>query len=311
MPSPRVIRSIRKATPTVHVESEAGNARFVRAISERFAIVYIVIDSRHVVASGYKSGFEREGLACTTFSGADFPEWLQSLSDTDIGAVQAVILGESVNRLDVPAFVRARAKTPVIALKEDRGLDETLSLFNAGADDVVKKPAPVRELVARAHAIWRRTSDAREETSFGRLTVYFDSRDPTIDGSTLELPRRERQILEYLVKNRKRRITKTQLFNAIYGLFNETVDETVIEGHISKLRKKLRQRLGHDVIDAKRFAGYAFIGERQPCEVTTPSTHDRTEEPAAPALSLVASNPGIPSSATMRQAGFRALEHDV
>lgn len=231
--------------------------------------MYIVIDSRDVVANGYKSGFEREGLACTTFSGAEFPDWLQSLSDADLGAVQAVILGETEQRLDIPALLRARARTPIIALKEERGLDETLALFNVGVDDVVKKPAPVRELVARAHAIWRRSSDAREEAHFGRLTVYFDSRDPTIDGAPLQLPRRERQILEYLVKHRRRRITKTQLFNAIYGLFNDSVDETVIEGHISKLRKKLRQRLGHDVIDAKRFAGYAFIGERQPCEVPT------------------------------------------
>ena len=249
--------------------------------------VYIVIDSRDVVANGYRSGFEREGLACTTFVGADFAEWLQSVSDADVSAIQAVVLGATEDRLAVPALVRSRSKTPIIALKEEGGLEETLELFNVGVDDVVKKPAPVREIVARAHAIWRRSSDAREEAQFGRLTVYFDSRDPTIDGEPVELPRRERQILEYLVKNRRRRITKTQLFNAIYGLFNENVDETVIEGHISKLRKKLRLRLGHDIIDAKRFAGYAFVGDRQPCEVPTAASMTDDE---APMLTIVASN---------------------
>ncbi|MBJ3774360.1 response regulator transcription factor [Acuticoccus mangrovi] len=256
--------------------------------------MYIVIDSRDVVANGYKSGFDREGLACTTFAGHDFVDWLQSLSDSDINAVQAIIVGETEDRLGIPALIRPRGKTPIIALKEERGLDETLSLFNVGVDDVVKKPAPVRELVARAHAIWRRSNDAREQADFGRLTVYFDSRDPTVDGEPLELPRRERQILEYLVKHRRRRITKTQLFNAIYGLFNENVDETVIEGHISKLRKKLRQRLGYDVIDAKRFAGYAFICERQPCEIAPPAEQrrddDRSEKADVPNLSLVASS---------------------
>jgi DNA-binding response OmpR family regulator len=241
--------------------------------------VYIVIDSRDVVASGYKAGFDREGLACTTFTSGDFSEWLQSLSDADLGAVQAVILGETEGRLEIPTLVRARARTPIIALKEERGLEETLALFNVGVDDVVKKPAPVRELVARAHAIWRRADDSREVAQFGRLTVYFDSRDPTIDGAPVQLPRRERQILEYLVRHRRRRITKTQLFNAIYGLFNDSVDETVIEGHVSKLRKKLRQRLGHDVIDAKRFAGYAFIGERLPCEIPAPAALDRRPTP--------------------------------
>lgn len=256
--------------------------------------MYIVIDSREVVAAGYKAGFEREGLACTTFAGRDFVDWLYTLSDGDVMSVQAVILGETPERLSIPSSLRARAKTPIIALKEERGLDETLMLFNVGVDDVVKKPAPVRELVARAHAIWRRSADTREEATFGRLTVYFDSRDPTVDGEPLELPRRERQILEYLVKNRKRRITKSQLFNAIYGLFNESVDETVIEGHISKLRKKLRQRLGADVIDAKRFAGYSFIAERQPCEIPA----DRTRLPQRPSLSIVATSDGdtIPSA---------------
>lgn len=251
--------------------------------------MYIVIDTRDVVANGYKSGFEREGLACTTFAGPDFAEWLQSISDADLQSVQAIIVGDAVDRLGVPALVRTRAKTPIIALKETSGLDETLELFNVGVDDVVKKPAPVRELVARAHAIWRRTSDAREVAQFGRLAVYFDSRDPAVDDEPVELPRRERQILEYLVKHRRRRITKTQLFNAIYGLFNENVDETVIEGHISKLRKKLRDKLGYDVIDAKRFAGYAFTGDRQPCEIPTAvATRQGREQPT---LVVVASNP--------------------
>ena len=262
--------------------------------------MYIVIDSRDVVASGYKSGFEREGLACTTFAGRDFSDWLTTLSDDDVGAIQAIILGETPERLAVPTLIRTRAKTPIIALKEERGLDETLALFNTGVDDVVKKPAPVRELVARAYAIWRRSVDTREEAQFGRLTVYFDMRDPVIDGEPVELPRRERQILEYLVKNRRRRITKTQLFNAIYGLFNESVDETVIEGHISKLRKKLRVRLGYDVIDAKRFAGYAFTADRQPCEIA-PVASRMGERPQ---LSIVSTGQGdaIPSITPQRVA---------
>ena len=67
-------------------------------------------------------------------------------------------------------------------------------------------------------------------------------------------------ILEYLVKNAHRRVTKSQIFNAIYGIFDDNVDEIVVEGHISKLRKKLRLRLGRDVIDAKRYLGYQFVG---------------------------------------------------
>ena len=52
------------------------------------------------------------------------------------------------------------------------------------------------------------------------------------------------------------RVTKTQIFNSVYGLFSEDIDENVIESHISKLRKRLRHRLGHDPIQSQRYLGY-------------------------------------------------------
>ena len=53
--------------------------------------------------------------------------------------------------------------------------------------------------------------------------------------------------------------TKEQVFNAVYGAFTSDVDESVIEGHISKLRKKLRQKLSFDPIEVRRYLGYAFV----------------------------------------------------
>ena len=94
----------------------------------------------------------------------------------------------------------------------------------------------------------------------GRLTVHTDGRDPEIDGESLLLPRRERDILDYLARNRGRPVTKGQIFKAVYGDLDTAVDESVVEGHISKLRKKLRMRLGYDPIEAKRMAGYTFVG---------------------------------------------------
>jgi DNA-binding response OmpR family regulator len=75
----------------------------------------------------------------------------------------------------------------------------------------------------------------------------------------LALPRRERRILEYLAANRSRRVSRTQIFNAVYGLFDENVEESVVESHISKLRKKLRHSLGFDPIDTKRYLGYQLM----------------------------------------------------
>ena len=130
----------------------------------------------------------------------------------------------------------------------------------AGADDVVRKPVHARELVARIGAIMRRVCPASNHVATGHLRVYFDGRDPEVFGRVLMLPRRERRILEYLATNKNRRVNRSMIFNAIYGLFDEEVEESVVESHISKLRKKLRHALGYDPIDTKRYLGYQLVG---------------------------------------------------
>ena len=60
------------------------------------------------------------------------------------------------------------------------------------------------------------------------------------------------------MRNEGRRVSKTQLFNAVYGVFDSAVDESIVESHISKLRRKLRELIGYDPIDSKRFLGYLF-----------------------------------------------------
>ena len=125
--------------------------------------------------------------------------------------------------------------------------------------DVIADPTR-RAILARLTAIRRRAREDESFTEVGGLRIFMDGRDPEIAGEPLPLPRRERRILEFLASNRGRRVTKTQVFNAIYGIFDEEVEENVVESHISKLRKKLREKLGHDPIDSKRFLGYRLVG---------------------------------------------------
>ncbi len=221
--------------------------------------MYIVVDTRKAVAEGYVAGFAREGVASLGFNDTDFRSWLETTSDQDLGAVQGILLGEVMGRPALPEMIRNHCRAPIIALSEDRNLEDTLTLFTAGIDDVVRKPVHVRELMARSNAVWRRVNEVQAAVVHGRLKIHFDGQDPEADGQPLQLPRRERHILEYLARNAGRCITKAQLFNAIYGLCNEGVDETVVEGHVSKLRRKLRESLGEDVIEARRYLGYRFV----------------------------------------------------
>jgi DNA-binding response OmpR family regulator len=223
--------------------------------------MYVIVDERSSVTGGYASSLQREGISSAGIDPTEFKDWLSKMSESDVGAVEAFILGDCDNREAYPRLIRERSRAPVICLNERQSLDQTLELFAAGVDDVLRKPVHVREILARVGAINRRSQSETDHVKVSDLCVYFDGRDPVIDGDALPLPRRERRILEYIVRNRGRRVTKSQIFNAIYGLFDENVDENVVESHISKLRKKLKHRLGFDPIDSKRYLGYCLVRE--------------------------------------------------
>ncbi len=220
--------------------------------------MYIIVDDRNIVTGGYASSFDREGVTTTGIDPIEFGEWLENASESDVEAVEAFLIGDCQGREHLPRLIRERSKAPVLCLRERPSLDDTLGLFAAGVDDVVRKPVHVREILARVGAIARRTLAESRDIAIGDLTVFFDGREVEVRGEPLPLPRRERRILECLVRNRGRRLSKTQIFNAVYGIFDEDVDENVVESHISKLRKKLKHRLGYDPIDSKRFLGYCL-----------------------------------------------------
>lgn len=219
----------------------------------------VIVDERDLVKDGYNSLFSREGIASAGFAPGEFGDWVRTVADDDLKAVRAFLLGECETGSSWPRQIRDRTDAPVIALSEHNSLENTLRLFESGVDDVVRKPVHVREILARISAISRRVLDEPTYTQIGPMRIYMDGRDPEIEGQPLPLPRRERRILEYLAGNASRRVTKSQVFNAIYGIFDEDVEENVVESHISKLRKKLREKLGFDPIDSKRYLGYRLV----------------------------------------------------
>jgi DNA-binding response OmpR family regulator len=221
----------------------------------------VIVDERETVKDGYTAWFDREGVSATGFGATDFGNWVSSVSDPDISAVEAFLIGDCKDRRQLPRMIRNRSAAAVIALNDQKCLDETLELFEAGVDDVVRKPIHVREILARIKAIQRRAKEEDAGKLVGDIRVFSDGRDPEVKGQVLPLPRRERRILEYLVSNRGRRVTKSQIFNFVYGLFGEDIDENVVESHISKLRKRLRHRLGYDAIDSQRYLGYRLVYE--------------------------------------------------
>lgn len=227
----------------------------------------VIVDDRDLVRQGFAGMFQRIGYPVFGVSGKELPGWLDSICANELESVEAFLVGQAECDVCPIHKIRSTAKLPVIAVLEHSSLTDILRQFEAGADDVVRKPIHVREILARVAAIKRRRDTASTVLEFGKLRVFTDGRDPEIDGNSFPLPRRERRILEYLASNGDRRATRSQIYNAVYGLFEQDVEECVIESHISKLRKKLRKVLGYEIIDSKRFLGY-----RLEAKVTNPSS---------------------------------------
>lgn len=228
----------------------------------------IFAEHRELVVGSYRPRFESAGESLVQLHGRDLRDWLATANHGELSAVEAVLLGEQDDETASVAALRGKIDAPMVAMLDHKNLERLVKLYRAGVDDVVVKPVHFDELLVRIAAIKKRSlrtgpalpsahsAAQKSDSTKPVIALFFDGTDPHVGSEPLALPRRERRILEYLAGIHGRRATKAQIFNAIYGLFDEHIDENVIESHISKLRKKLRQALGYDPIDSKRYLGY-------------------------------------------------------
>ena len=156
----------------------------------------ILVDDRSDVTAAYRASFGREGISAASFTPTDFDSWFHSTSGPDLAAVEAFILGDFDRRETLTRVIKTRTEAPAIALNDSTGLESTLKLFAAGADDVVRKPVHAREIIARIGAIRRRATPSAKAATVGDLRVFNDGRDPEVGGTVLALPRRERRMIE-------------------------------------------------------------------------------------------------------------------
>ena len=127
--------------------------------------MFVIVDDREIVKSGYASSFDREGVASAGLGADEFEEWVSGVGKRDLQAVEAFLIGDCTKRDVFPKLIRERCHVPVIALNDSPSLEQTLELFAAGMDDVVRKPIHVREIMARVGAIRRRRQAKRKRNS--------------------------------------------------------------------------------------------------------------------------------------------------
>ena len=152
-----------------------------------------------------------------------------------------------INGYDVLKRLRSSSiKTPILILSGLSEIDDKVKGLGFGADDYITKPFNRTELLARVHAIVRRSRGHSESIiKTGRLSVNLQTRTSSVDGVTLHLTGKEYSILELLSLRKGNTLTKEMFLNHLYGGMDEP-ELKIIDVFICKLRRKLAEALGTD-----------------------------------------------------------------
>ena len=152
-----------------------------------------------------------------------------------------------MNGYDVLKKLRmSRVDTPILILTGEQDTESKIRGFGFGADDYMTKPFHRDELVARIHAIVRRSKGHAQSTiTTGKATVNLDAKTVEVDGKTVHLTGKEYQIFELLSLRKGTTLTKEMFLNHLYGGMDEP-ELKIIDVFICKLRKKLAHATGGD-----------------------------------------------------------------
>ncbi len=141
---------------------------------------------------------------------------------------------------------QARVETPILILSGADDTENKLKGFGFGADDYLTKPFHREELVARIHAIIRRSKGHSQSLiKTGRVSVNLDAKTVDVEGKAVHLTGKEYQMLELLSLRKGTTLTKEMFLNHLYGGMDEP-ELKIIDVFICKLRKKLAEATGGD-----------------------------------------------------------------
>lgn len=178
----------------------------------------------------------------------------------DVAIVDRMLPG--LDGLSVIRSARAAGiKTPVLFLSTMGGIDDRVTGLDAGGDDYLVKPFAFVELLARVNALARRPvlSDVVTQLQVADLHMDLLKRRVSRKGREIDLQHREFRLLEYLMRNAGRVVTRTMLLEAVWD-FHFDPQTTVVETHISRLRAKIDRGFDRELIRTIRGAGYS-LGE--------------------------------------------------
>ena len=174
-------------------------------------------------------------------------------------ALVDIMLPETDGLTLIETIRKEKIDTPVIILSARDSVDDRVKGLQMGSDDYLTKPFAFTELLARIQALLRRAGGASETTHLeaGGLSMDLLSREVVRDGQRIELQPLEFSLLEYLMRNRGRVVSKTMIMEHVWDYHFDPMTN-VVEARICRLRDKVDKGFSTKLIHTVRGAGYVL-----------------------------------------------------
>jgi DNA-binding response OmpR family regulator len=184
----------------------------------------------------------RDNLTYEGFEVATAPDGESAIVEARSFAPDLVLLDLTLPKLDGLAVCRAlagaRPRTAIVIVTARIRNQDKVRGLELGADDYITKPFTLEELVARIHAVLRRTKPGLERLAFGGLVVDFGVRAAWKDGAQVALTTRELELLHYLAERRGQLVTRDELLRRVWGYSGAAMTRTV-DNCVARLRRKV------------------------------------------------------------------------
>ena len=174
-----------------------------------------------------------------TIQAADGLEALEQFSNHQVALILLDIQMPKLNGLEVLSEIRKSSQVPVLMLTAFQDEEYKMSAFAALADGYLEKPFSLSLLKVRVDAILKRYYDTGRIFTYRNTEVDFDSYSAKVAGQEVAVNAKELEILDYLVRNEGRALTRSQIIDAVWKMTDEVPFDRVIDVYIKELRKKL------------------------------------------------------------------------
>jgi len=219
----------------------------------------LVIEDDDKIASFVTNGLKQAGF--DTSRAANGADGLRlALNDHYDVAVVDIMLPKLDGLGLIEELRRQQVNTPVIILSAKRSVDDRIKGLQTGGDDYLVKPFSFSELLARVQALLRRASSPSVESArltVGDLSMNLLSRDVVRASEKLDLQAREYALLEYLMRNAGRVVSKTMILERVWG-YSFDPQTNVVDVLVCRLRNKVDKNFTEKMIHTIRGVGYVL-----------------------------------------------------